>query len=323
MKDIDIANGSQISGEKLAARLDAHPILKARMMGLLELVENAETIVLADDAERRVIQELRGMGNDLLTDWAHSRVAQTQQEVAGSQVTRHVKKLCWYSTYGQIEISEQTYWDRPNKCVIRPFAASAGVGHRRYSLSLEEAIADFGAATPFAKVAQKIKRHYGIDISTSAAYIVTNNHAQAMVEFGVLPEARSEAALLIAEMDGSMVPVVQMAATPTQADLRKTRVLCWKELKLGLVRRDGEIAPLFGATMGDAEDAGLTLKEVAQAAGWAANTRVHALGDGAAWLRNQVESQFGAQATYLIDFYHACEYLAAAAKICCPDHTDA
>ena len=32
----------------------------------------------------------------------------------------------------------------------------------------------------------------------------------------------------------------------------------------------------------------------------------------------QVECQFGAQATYLIDFYHICEYLAAAAKTCCP-----
>jgi len=41
---------------------------------------------------------------------------------------------------------------------------------------------------------------------------VTNHHAQAIAEFGVLPEARTEAGLLIAEMDGSMVPIVQMAA---------------------------------------------------------------------------------------------------------------
>ncbi len=101
--------------------------------------------------------------------------------------------------------------------MIRPFAASAGVGNRQYSLPLEEAITDFGATTPFAKVAEKIRRHYGIDLSSSAAYVVTNTHAQAMAEFGVLPEARTEAAVLIAEMDGSMVPVVQMAAPHREA----------------------------------------------------------------------------------------------------------
>jgi len=206
--------------------------------------------------------------------------------------------------------------------VIRPFAAGAGVGHRKYSLPLEEAITDFGATTPFAKVAEKIKRHYGIDIGSSAAYVVTNHHAQAIAAFGVLPDTRAEAAVLIAEMDGSMVPIVQMAATPTQADLRKTRALCWKELKLGLVRREGEIKPLFGATMGSAEEAGAILGRVAQAAGFAAGTKVHAVGDGAAWLSDQVECQFGAQAGYLVDFYHVCEYLAAASKICSPMATE-
>ena len=202
--------------------------------------------------------------------------------------------------------------------MIRPFAASAQVGNRSYSLPLEQAISDFGAATPFAKVAEKIKRHYGVDIGSSAAYIVTHRHAQAMAAFGVLPQARTEAGILIAEMDGSMVPIVQMAVTETETDLRKTRTLCWKELKLVLVRRDGEVKPLFGATMGQAGEAGSMLRQVAQAAGFAAGTRVHAVGDGAAWLSDQVECQFGAQATYLVDFYHGCEYLAAASKTCSP-----
>ena len=92
MKQVDIEKGVKVSGQELAARLDAHPILKARMMGLLDLVENAETIELADEAERRVIEELRGMGNELLTDWAQRRIAQTEHEVVGPHVTKHVKK---------------------------------------------------------------------------------------------------------------------------------------------------------------------------------------------------------------------------------------
>lgn len=217
-----------------------------------------------------------------------------------------------------ILVEEQTYWDRPNKRLIRPFVAGAGVTHRGYSLPLEQAITDFGADNPFGKVSDKMKRHYGIDISTCAAYAVTCRHAQAIEEFGVLPQERVKADRLIAEMDGSMIPVVEMAATATESDLRKTRALCWKELKLCLVRRVGEAKPLFGATIGQAEAAGTIMREVAQAAGLDATTQVHAVGDGAVWIEDQVERQFGAQATYLIDFYHICEYLAAAAKTCCP-----
>jgi hypothetical protein len=48
-------------------------------------------------------------------------------------------------------------------------------------------------------------------------------------------------------------------------------------------------------------------------AGFGTRSRVHAVGDGAPWIVGQVEEQFGDQGRYLIDFYHVCEYLAAAA----------
>lgn len=92
MGKIDIEKCTKVSGQELLTRLDDHPILKARMMGLLDLVENAESIALADEAERRVIEELRGMGNELLTDWAQRRATQIAQEVAARHVTKHVKK---------------------------------------------------------------------------------------------------------------------------------------------------------------------------------------------------------------------------------------
>jgi hypothetical protein len=45
----------------------------------------------------------------------------------------------------------------------------------------------------------------------------------------------------------------------------------------------------------------------------AAAPRCIRLRDGAPWIAAQVEDQFGAQGSYLLDFYHVCEYLAAAA----------
>ena len=43
---------------------------------------------------------------------------------------------------------------------------------------------------------------------------------------------------------------------------------------------------------------------------------MHAVGDGAPWIAVQVEVQFGAQGHYLVDFYHASEYLGNAALSC-------
>ena len=43
----------------------------------------------------------------------------------------------------------------------------------------------------------------------------------------------------------------------------------------------------------------------------------------ATWIADQIDKQFGAQGSYLIDFYHICDYLAAAAKSCAPQHEKA
>jgi len=69
-------------------RLNSHPILRARFESLLGVVEDAEgDLDKADAAERRVIEELRQMGNEALTAWAQSGAArceaQTQTESEG------------------------------------------------------------------------------------------------------------------------------------------------------------------------------------------------------------------------------------------------
>lgn len=47
------------------------------------------------------------------------------------------------------------------------------------------------------------------------------------------------------------------------------------------------------------------------------------MGDGAPWIRNQIEIQFGEQGSYLIDFFHLCDYLAAASFVCAPSAPEA
>ena len=36
------------------------------------------------------------------------------------------------------------------------------------------------------------------------------------------------------------------------------------------------------------------------------------MGDGAKWIADQIEEQFGSKGSYLIDFFHLCDYLSEA-----------
>ncbi len=59
----------------LFERLNRHPHLRARIESLLAVVEDAEgDCEQANAAERRVIEELRQMGNEALTAWAERGV---------------------------------------------------------------------------------------------------------------------------------------------------------------------------------------------------------------------------------------------------------
>ena len=65
--------------------------------------------------------------------------------------------------------------------------------------------------------------------------------------------------------------------------------------------------------MGNAEQAGAVWLDCVIGAGAGSQTHLHCVGDGALWSAAQSAERFGEQASYLCDFYHVSEYLAAAA----------
>lgn len=80
------------AGESFDERLDRHPILKARVAGLLDLVDGIDDVRLADDAEQKVVNELRLMGNELLSDWGKTQVSRTTEEARKQGAVKHQKK---------------------------------------------------------------------------------------------------------------------------------------------------------------------------------------------------------------------------------------
>jgi hypothetical protein len=221
-----------------------------------------------------------------------------------------------------VTVEEQTYRANEGGKLCQPFQSRAGVSCWCYSTWLQRTITDFGADVPFAQVREKIREHYGIHIANGAAATITEGHANRMTDTDMTPEVRptKDALTLIAQIDGSMIPIVQTGKSDDSApqDRRKTRNVFWKEGKMSMIRRADEVTPLFAVTLGDAGAAGAAgadLLRLALAAGFNKRSPVHGLGDGAIWIEDQMERQFGSQCKYHVDFFPVCDYLAAA-KVC-------
>jgi hypothetical protein len=123
---------------------------------------------------------------------------------------------------------------------------------------------------------------------------------------------------LITEMDGSMVPIALPGVDADgrgDQDRRKSRQLSWQEARLCLAREPEKITPRYGACLGNCEQAGAVWADCVIRAGAGAQTDLHCLGDGARWIPAQAKERFGDQATYLCEFYHVSDYVAAAGEV--------
>jgi len=105
-----------------------------------------------------------------------------------------------------------------------------------------------------------------------------------------------------------MVSTVQSRNTP--GNKRKNKSVQWEEAKISLAHVVGSKDMSFGATLqGDVQLAGKQLRKCARHAGFGKGNRVHGVGDGAPWIARQIKKNFGQQGSYLVDFFHVCDYL--------------
>ena len=206
-------------------------------------------------------------------------------------------------------------WRSETESYVRPLPKRLGVSPRGHSRRLERVLTDFGCEHSFAKAAESVEEHYGFEIGVSAVRVVTLEHAQRAREqmeegyaqsFRILPKVGVEH--VIAEADGSLIRIVE----PGKRSGKRPRD--WKEIKLVAAQAKDSATTFYGATFGKVEGAGRRLGHCAREAGWGLNSEIHALGDGAEWIRLQSREVFGEQGSFLCDFFHVSGYLAAAAE---------
>lgn len=188
--------------------------------------------------------------------------------------------------------------------------------NRGNSRCLQRALTDFGADHAFASAAEKIREHYGVDVAVGRVRTVTLHHGHVLAAHPptpvrTLPAVGAER--IVAEADGTMVPIVDTSAAPAGTDRRKHRKVHYQEARLAAAQKHRSVTTYYAATLHDVADTGLRWAQCTQAADWGMNTQIHALGDGAPWIVEQARIQFGAQGRYTVDLYHVCDYLTAAA----------
>ena len=79
---------------KVLELLNRHPELKQRVRALADIAEDSDgDLVRADEAERRVIEEVRRIGQETLQSWAEGRIARGEQaQLQADGVRRAGKK---------------------------------------------------------------------------------------------------------------------------------------------------------------------------------------------------------------------------------------
>ena len=98
---LDIEQSVVRNKPSVEERLKEYPELKAKIETMLAIIENAGgDVEKAAEAERRVIEEVRHMGNEVLHSWARRQQQKKEEEYnAKPGVNRRVKKpLLVYAT---------------------------------------------------------------------------------------------------------------------------------------------------------------------------------------------------------------------------------
>ncbi len=182
-------------------------------------------------------------------------------------------------------------------------------------LLLQRRIVDFAADVPFHDVPKKLLEHYGFELSSETVRKTTLQHANRASQCLPLEDVPSTGPgvkQLLAELDGGMIPIVTVD-NMASGDKRKTRKVCWKEARLCFSRDVDSVTGHFRATLGSIDETGDQWLSSAVSSGIGSSTQVHCVGDGATWIKEQADRIFGSNGSYLVDFYHVSDYLAASA----------
>ena len=243
------------------------------------------------------------------------------------------KKVVTFKTiFGPIEVSSPYLYDRDAGEGARPMREYFGIRGEAYSAGADRALSDFASESSFREASERFEEHYGWrpgETTTRKRTKAVAEAAESYVEQRLDEELEAldkppveralEADQMLVEADGchircgrwmSAEKARQEAETPEQLarladyeDDEKVRLVEWKEVRTGLVRRMGQVEATYVSKRGDWEEIARQLFRAACGHGLTFETEVVAVGDGAYGLKDGLEEHFP-NMQFILDWFH-------------------
>ena len=208
--------------------------------------------------------------------------------------------------FGWITI-KRAYYHCP-KCGASsvPYDKASGLGSEQLSAALAKVCCLLAVDDSFAQSSGKIEAITGQKVSANTIEQVVhhvgsvvkqeqNQHLQRFLEDKQIPQSRTNPKRLYIAVDGTTVHETDG----------------WHETKIGVIYFEDERKDRKSCYVGrfdNSETFGWHVWVEACRCGFRQAEEVIYLGDGAAWIRTEHHRHFG-RATFIIDWYHACEYV--------------
>ena len=269
--------------------------------------------------------------------------------VCGLKCEREKKTARVRTTRRTLRVEVWRYRCRPCRTSRSPVREWLGLESGMTTAGLDRALTSLSTELSFGATAEQMLEHHGHEVDRTL--VERRTYAVARDAVTYLEERRSArknevmdavgvregTAQVLVQVDAGAVPVGQLerpardVTDPTQelTPVRKLpkgrRPKAKREVRVALAWQPGQVddkvVDVHVAPHRRPEFTGDRMYCAALEAGMGDGTHVHGTFDMARWQVLQFEEQFGAQPEHSLcaDFFHAVEYIAAAAKGCQPD----
>ncbi len=194
---------------------------------LVNLIENGNDKT-ADQVERQLLEQLLGMGRQLMGLFLAIRGAEAPRTTATNEKGNELpyfdeRKRNYYSIFGKVSY-ERPYFYQTKEGGTIPLDAKLSLGSDCYSDLVRETTEYLGVDVTYAKVQGVFARILGQSISKNAIQDMVAEDAQDVVAYyaqKATPPVEAEGQILVAQADGKGVPMVREEPAPAKVRLGK------------------------------------------------------------------------------------------------------
>lgn len=222
--------------------------------------------------------------------------------------------------FGKLEILSPYLWLPGNSS--KPLRDDMRIYHNGRSESVNRALSDFGIEESFAKAAIRFKDHYYYDVGSSAVTRSTKNTAQQAMQFienkfsnAAFTQENSGLEKMLLELDGCEIRTMKLVpseegkeTTAVYGNLKKTKIINWRDVRLGFVRPLNSGSKIFSGKMDSYQSVVSQMHSAAVLIGMTSKTEVIGVADGGKGLSEELKRQFPSM-QFILDKSHFRDHL--------------